>query len=208
MASIVFLVNVLICLTVLVEYCLAEWPQGSFYYCQLPYMVSIASFKTFSVPMYYVLTVAAHFTFSEIIFGDAICYREPNGALKTSPLPRDPVSIAAVGITAVAFLVWFLCMLVSCVGVIVAFAPVLIVPAFILPIATMYLPCKTLDLGLIAIRHAFNTPVVPAKELAFEETILILKGSVTQVRADTHRMLLVSSYSNVTFLRTKCHTLR
>ena len=180
---IVFVVNVLIALIVLIEFVFfSEWPQGSFFFCQLPYMVSIASFKSFSVPMYYALTVTAHFTFSESTFGCAAAHREPSGSLDTSPLPRDPVSLAALAVTAVLFLVWFGIMVVNCIPVIIAFAPVLLVPGFVLPMLVMYGPSLGLEAASTALRRKFKIPVVLAGKLPFNETVLILKGATTQVR--------------------------
>jgi hypothetical protein len=194
-----FLLSVVVALVVCVEYLGSNWPEGSFYFCQLPYVVSIVSFKPFAVPMWYCLTVVAHVTFVEATFGHSVDYREESGALAYSPLPRNPASRAAVFVVQATFFAWFAIMIVSCLPSLVVFSPLLLVPGFIAPLVVMHLPSSVLGAAVSYVRRthvklaeskAANTqePAKAAKEtsphcapLAFSETVFILKVALTQV---------------------------
>jgi len=140
-----FLLSVLIALAAGADYLTQPWPQGSAYFCQLPYFLSIVSFKPFAVPMMYCLTQVAHLTFVEVMFGHSEQHREPSGTLSYSPLPRDPVTVTAAFIVALLFSLWFSAMVVGIAIPALLFAPVLSIPSFILPMVVMYVPSAMID---------------------------------------------------------------
>ena len=163
------------------EYLGSKWPQGSFYFCQLPYLVAITSFKPFAVPMYYVLTVVAHHSFVEQTFQHSPDLHEPAGAIKYSPLPRDVLSRFGFWCVGVSFTLWFATMLVVCAAPFLYFAPIILVTGFVLPMAFMYLPATILDVAINWLRHWAQLPVSLKAGISFEETVLVLKGATTQV---------------------------
>ena len=114
----------------------SSWPEGDLYTCQLPYFLSIVTFKPFAVPMWYCMTQAVHATFVEDMFGLSKGHREESGTLKYSPLPRGPVFRAAVLAVQTLFFVWFAAMLVGCLPSLVVFLPILMVTGFIGPMAS------------------------------------------------------------------------
>lgn len=193
-----FVGNVLIGIACLFEYYGVTWPEGSFYFCQLPYLTSIVSFRPFTLPMYSALTVAAHYTFVEVTFGHDPNLREPSGTLKYSPLPRSIVSLSALAVTYVLFGLWFLCGLVSSGPVMAAFAPVLLLLAWVLPMVVTYGPSTATDLILAYLRRKTvqeeegeeqeeeqkteqQRGDTKSDELSFRETVLVLKSATTQV---------------------------
>ena len=184
------LLSIVVALVVGVDYYWSDWPEGPFYLCQLPYFLSIVTFKPFAVPMWYCLTVAAHVTFVEAIFGLSKDHREESGTLEYSPLPRGPASRAAVLVVQGLFFIWFAAMIIGCLPSLVVFSPLLIVPGFFAPLIAMYIPSAALSYAASQLRRYFSAKEAndPAKEptayrsrLAFGETVLILKVAQTQV---------------------------
>jgi len=184
------LLSIVVALVVGVDYFWSGWPEGPFYLCQLPYFLSIVTFKPFAVPMWYFLTVAAHVTFVEAIFGLSKDHREESGTLEYSPLPRGPASRAAVLVVQGLFFIWFAAMIIGCLPSLVIFSPLLIVPGFFAPLIAMYIPSAALSYAASQLRRYYSSKEVkdPAKEpaayrprLAFGETVLILKVALTQV---------------------------
>jgi len=181
LTRIIFLLVLLVAIGAACEYGSSDWPQGSFYFCQLPYLVAITSFKPFAVPMYYVLTVVAHHSFVEMTFQHAPELHEPTGALKFSPLPRGLLSLSGIWLVGVSFTFWFAAMLVVCVVPFVYFAPVILVTVLVLPLVFTYLPASILDGALYGLRHWAKLPVSLTAGISFDETVLVLKGSTTQI---------------------------
>jgi len=157
----------------------STWPEGSFYFCQLPYFLSIVTFKPFAVPMLYCITVAVAVTFCESTYGHSVKHRDNSGTLLDSPLPRSHVSRAAVIFVQVAFGLYITAGLVGCFPSFVIFLPLLIVPGFLLPMILMYLPCAALSAVTSAVRKKKSTQV--SNRLSFAETTLVLKVAATQV---------------------------
>ena len=131
--------------------------------------------------MGYCLTVVAHHTFVEYMFGHSDRFREPSGALQYSPLPRDSVSRAGILFVEVTIGIWFVFMVIGCGGQIIVFSPVLLLPAFVIPMVIMYAPSLLLDNLADSLRNWGDVSVVLGEDMTFGETVLILKGATTQV---------------------------
>ena len=95
--------------------------------------------------MYYCLFGVAHQSYVEYMFGQSPGHREPSGALDHAHLPRDPVSACGVALVVGLFAAWFLVVLAGIGPVVPVFLCVLLVHAFALPMAVMYLPALALD---------------------------------------------------------------
>lgn len=77
------------------------------------------------------------------------------------------------------------------------FAPVLIIPGFIIPMCVMYIPAGALDNLLLNLRRKYGVVSVESSDrLDFDETVLILKSATTQVIS-----LVMISVPMISFLR-------
>lgn len=68
-ALIFLFLEVLVGLWVLVEYLSFQVPEGHWFFCKIPFLISVVSYKPFSIPMWACITVICPYTFAENVFG-------------------------------------------------------------------------------------------------------------------------------------------
>lgn len=182
LTRIFFVLQLALAILALLEYLVInELPSGHWFFCRLPYVVSVVSFKPFSIPMWFTLTVVVHQTFVEEMFGNSPSSREVNLACRFAPLPRDTASTVITNIVIFFFFLWII-LAVSTFGIIIAlFTPVLLIPGFFSPMLIMYVPSLILNIVTQRLRTQLGSKEKPQTDRAFTETVLILKSATTQV---------------------------
>jgi hypothetical protein len=157
---------------VLGEFYLAEpFPKGHWFYCQLPYVISVVSYKPFAMPMWACITVVSRclyrgivqiverkkptdiffdyqicpYTFAEYTFGRHPKGRDASGTCNTSSIPRNAYSVALVFIVTALLLFWWAMALFGYLIPLLVFSPVLLLPAFVIPFIALYAPTRSLD---------------------------------------------------------------
>jgi hypothetical protein len=54
---------------VLTEYFSSHIPEGHWFFCKVPFLLSVVSYKPFAIPMWACITVICPYTFAENVFG-------------------------------------------------------------------------------------------------------------------------------------------
>lgn len=129
-------VDLLLGIYVLLDYFLVQvWPSGSAWQCRFAYFAAVVMYKPFTIPMWSCLTLCSHYCFSALLYKDVSASRDiKTGTVFGSPLPRNKVTFALLGIVLVLQLVWFIGMLPAILPLVLAFFPVVILPSFFLPL--------------------------------------------------------------------------
>jgi hypothetical protein len=115
------------------------------FYCKVPYLLAVVSYKPFAIPMWACITICCPYTFAEFTFGHHPRGRDASGTCLASSIPRNIFSIVLVAIITGLLTVWVAVALLAYGPLLVAFCPVLIVPAFFTPFFAVYAPTKSLD---------------------------------------------------------------
>jgi len=68
-ALIFLFLEVIVGIWVLIEYLSFQVPDGHWFFCKIPFLISVVSYKPFSIPMWASITVICPYTFAENVFG-------------------------------------------------------------------------------------------------------------------------------------------
>ena len=184
-AFVFFALQLTIGLVVLVDYFLVqEQPSGKSWVCRPAYVAGVMMYKPFTIPLWSCLTLCCHYTFAERLYGS---YRRDldSGAPYNSPLPRNKATLLMIGTVTVLQCAWALAIAPLMFPLIAAFLPVVPLPAFVLPLASIF-----------AVQRALNF-VIPKLEMCFEDKAL------EAVRRDANKMKALKSWhlGSESFLR-------
>jgi len=139
------------------------------FYCKVPYLLAVVSYKPFAIPMWACITICCPYTFAEYTFGNHPRGRDASGTCLASSIPRNIFSIGLVFIITGLLGIWVAVALFAYAPLLLAFGPVLILPAFCIPFLAVYAPTKSLDCAVSrAGRRAKNDAKVfaPAHHVA------------------------------------------
>jgi hypothetical protein len=114
------------------------WPSGGNWQCRWAYFASVVLYKPFTIPMWSCLTILSHYCFTALLYKGVPGSRDAKtGAPPGSPLPRNNVTIALLGVVSTLQLIWFIGVFPAVFPLMISFLPVVLLPSFILPLVVL-----------------------------------------------------------------------
>lgn len=135
-------------------------------------------------PLAQVLTLTIHQSFVESIYGGYAKFRNGGGSIVSAPLPRNTLVVGAMGLVVALYVVWLAAAIAMSGGLVLIFAPALCLLVVVVPLA-----CILVGEGVANRVAKVLNPDMSARPVStetcrtFDETILILKASTTQLMA-------------------------
>jgi hypothetical protein len=179
--TVMFLVQILLGIWVLIDYfALQEWPSGG-WKCRWAYFSGVVMFKSFTIPLWSCLTTACHYTFAHQLYKNQ--HRDPtSGTPFGAPIVRNKLTIVMLSVVAFMLGTWLFVTMIIALPLMLAFAPVVMLPAFVVPVSLFIGIQKTLKWA----KQMFHVDQVEKletnmKPVPFVETVFVLKAAATQL---------------------------
>mmetsp|Transcript_32079 Transcript_32079/g.65332 ORF Transcript_32079/g.65332 Transcript_32079/m.65332 type:complete len:1912 (-) Transcript_32079:226-5961(-) len=144
--TVFFVLQVLVVIGIMADYFLnQERPSGESWECVWTYNIAIYMYKPFAVPMWFCLMLCCHYSFAEQVYGKGGGRDSYTGTPLHAPLQRDKLSLAMFSFVALFQVSWCLAALGFTFPLLIIFSPVIILVAFLFPLAFITVVQKTVS---------------------------------------------------------------